>query len=193
MGKEIEMKYRLTAAQAGEIAALLPEQANRISMKTTYYDTKDASLAARRWTLRLRMENEAAVCTLKTPGAEGGRGEWECLCGDILEAIPLLCAEGAPGALAELTAGGVEPVCGAEFVRRCVGIPLADGTAELALDTGVLTGGGKNQAFTELEVELKSGSREALFARCRELEARFGLKIEPGSKFQRALALKSEA
>ena len=43
--------------------------------------------------------------------------------------------------------------------------------------------------FAEVEVELKSGSEEALTAYAAALAAKYGLQIQPKSKFQRAKAL----
>ena len=60
---------------------------------------------------------------------------------------------------------------------------------ELALDRGVLFGGGRELPFAEAEVEQKSGSEAAAEAFARRLAARFALTEEPKSKFQRALAL----
>ena len=65
-------------------------------------------------------------------------------------------------------------------------------TAELALDRGVLTGGGRELPLCEAEAELKEGSREALVAFGLLLERSFGLVPERLSKFRRALELAKE-
>ena len=62
-------------------------------------------------------------------------------------------------------------------------------TVELALDQGILLGGGKTVPLCEVEVELKSGTRQAADAFARYIAVRFGLVPESGSKFRRALAL----
>lgn len=192
MGREFELKYRLSPEQYRLLLPLLPEPARKIAMHTTYYDTPSGALSARKWTLRLRMEDELAVCTIKTPMSGPGRGEWECRRGDIREAIPELCKLGCPGELASLASEGLVAVCGARFTRLCGPITAGGAEIELALDAGVLTGGGRELPFTELEAELKSGSDGDLIAFCRGLEARFGLVPEPKSKFRRALALARE-
>ena len=60
---------------------------------------------------------------------------------------------------------------------------------ELALDRGVLLGGGREVALCEVEVELKDGQPEAAVAFAQELAEKFGLRPEQKSKFRRALAL----
>ena len=60
---------------------------------------------------------------------------------------------------------------------------------ELALDRGVLLGGGKEIPLCEVEVELKSGAPEDAVAFAETMAKDFGLRPEHKSKFRRALAL----
>ena len=60
---------------------------------------------------------------------------------------------------------------------------------ELALDEGVLLGGGRELPFAEVEVELKSGSDAVARDFAAALAAEFGLKPQPKSKLARAMAL----
>ena len=191
MGKEFELKYR---ADDAAIEAIQQKYGDfqQIHMETTYYGTPDGELARRKWTLRRRMENETSVCTLKTPGGAHARNEYEVECADILSAIDLLLAKGAPEELKELTKGSVRPLCGAKFTRRAKTLVLEACTVELALDRGYLTGGGKILPLGEVEVELKSGSEAAATGFAEALAAQFGLTPEPRSKFARALHLASQ-
>ena len=189
MGREFELKYRATPEQQQAIQKELGGVFSAIAMETTYFDTPDRRLAAQKVTLRCRLENGTAVCTVKTPGDTRGRGEWETPCCDIMDAIPMLCKLGCPAWLEEATKAGVEPVCGARFTRQAAQIVLPDVTAELALDRGILMGGGREEDLCEVEVELKSGSEETLEKWAGEFAARFGLVPERKSKFRRALAL----
>ena len=188
MGIEFELKYRANPAQQGLLLARFGS-GRTISMETTYYDTPERLLSARHVTLRRRMENGVSVCTVKTPAGAAGRGEWECLCGDIRAAVPELCKLGAPEYVLLLTAAGIVPVCGARFTRRAVEVVTADFTAELALDSGVLLGGGREEPLCEVELELKSGNAKAMTAYMEDLAAQYGLTPEPHSKFRRAKAL----
>ena len=188
MGREFELKYAATEAELALLRSRYP-QLTPIAMETTYYDTPAGTLGKLHWTLRRRMENGKSVCTLKTPLPDGSRGEWETECDKILNAIEPLCALGAPKQLALLTAGGVEPVCGAKFTRLAGRIDANGCTVELALDRGVLTGGRKILPFAEVEVELKDGAEAAAVAFAEALARELGLRPEPRCKVARARAL----
>ena len=189
MGIEYERKFRATDLVLEEIRKAFPEEEQVFAMETTYYDTPDKALSDRWYTLRRRMENDRSVCTLKAPISGVGRGEWEVLCDDIETAIPELCKLGAPKNLIPLTAYGIQPVCGAKFTRIAKTLLLEDCTLELALDKGILFGGGNEQPLCEVEVELKEGTPHACDAFAKKLASRFSLVTEAGSKFRRALKL----
>lgn len=188
MGREFELKYQADEETQEAIrAAFGPFRT--IEMETTYYDTPDGALSARHITLRRRMENQVSVCTVKTPLADGSRGEWEIVWDDDRTMVAALCSAGAPAELGVLTEGGVIPVCGARFTRLAAEIHMDGGTAELALDRGFLVGGDRREALCEVEVELKDGSDEATLAFAQNLAKRYGLQPQPKSKFRRAMAL----
>lgn len=192
MGVEYELKFRATAQILQDIDRATEGESSVYHMQTTYYDTPDRALSQKFYTLRCRQENNIAVCTLKAPADGYGRGEWELECANIQIAIPELCKLGAPVDLQTLTAGGVIPICGAKFRRIAKTVQLENCTLELALDQGVLTGGGKEEPLCEVEVELKSGKPEYCFAYGKQLALAFGLQPESKSKFRRALALSEE-
>jgi len=188
MGREFEKKFKATEDQ---FAALLADfdGLTETKMETTYYDSPFRRLGILRWTLRRRMENGKSVCTLKTPADNGARNEWEVNCDSIMQAIPMLCKQGAPMELMAVTVSGIIPVCGARFTRLSKQIELEDCVVELALDRGSLTGGDRECPLLEVEVECKEGSEEgaALFAKV--LASKYSLTPEGKSKFARALAL----
>lgn len=189
MGVEFELKYAASPQQIEKIREAYPLAYATIRMRTTYYDTADGDLSARRITLRLRQENDVTVCTVKTPVSTLGRGEWECRCEDIVQGIKELCKLGGPEELLALTAAGVQPVCGAAFTRRAGIVEFLGTKLELALDEGKLLGGGRERPLCEVEVELKDGTPQAAMAFGLELAHAFGLQPEEKSKFRRALAL----
>ena len=188
MATEFELKFAADPAQLEAIRAAFPGQYQPISMETTYYDTPDHALSARKWTLRRRLENGVSVCTLKTPAGGLDRNEWETEADSIHQAIPVLCKLSDLTQLTELTQG-ILPVCGAKFTRQACPMVLEGATLELALDRGILFGGGRELAFAEVEVELKSGSSEAACRFAEALARRFCLREEAKSKFRRALDL----
>ena len=188
MGREFELKYAATEETLDFLHRRYPHL-EPIRMQTTYYDTKDGALGDLHWTLRLRMENDTAVCTLKTPGQGYGSNEWEIHCDSIDLAIPRLVEEGAPKELAELAKGGLIQRCGASFTRLAGPIHWQDSILELALDKGLLLGGGNEMPLAEVEVELKQGSEAAALDFAAGLASELGLKEEPRSKVARAISL----
>lgn len=188
MGREFELKYRadersITAIQ-GKFGEFTP-----ISMETSYYDTADGILNRLHWTLRRRYENGISVCTLKTPAAGSGRGEWEVRAPDIAAALPLLQKLDTPEGLRFFSADALVLSCGARFTRLAKTLEIPGAVVELALDRGFLLGGGQELPFAEVEAELKEGSEEAVLAFAQELAAEFSLEPEPKSKHARAMAL----
>lgn len=196
MGQELELKYVLDGKKQLDAVRSALEQAfpgawEQVEMETTYFDTPDRALEARRWTLRVRRENGVPVLTLKTPGQGRARGEWE-LPGGGLPAVTDLVELGAPAELLELCNGGLESRCSARF-RRLRRMGTIAGTAmELALDAGVLAGGGAEAPFLELEAELKAGLPQVLESWCSQFAQAHGLREETRSKFARAAALAGE-
>ena len=188
MGREFELKYRASYEQIGAIRDVYGDFES-ISMETTYYDTPNGDLRRLRWTLRRRLENGRSVCTLKVPLADGSRGEWETEADSIETGLLELCKLSGNTALLTLTAEGIAPSCGARFTRLAKTLMLEETTVELALDRGVLIGGGTELAFAEVEVEYKSGSEEAAVVFANTLAKRFDLIPEPRSKIARAQAL----
>lgn len=188
MGREFELKYW---ADAGVLVGIQEKFGGftAISMETAYYDTQDGLLRALHWTLRRRYENGISVCTLKTPAAGGGRGEWEVHAPDIAAALPLLQQLDTPEGLRIFTADCLVLSCGARFTRLAKTLEIPGAVVELALDRGVLLGGGQELPFAEMEVELKEGSEEAAIRFAQALAAEFSLEPEHKSKHARAVAL----
>ena len=196
----LELEFKLAVPQPECLEKILFDDAvtrarrgdfRLLEMATVYYDTPDLALRQRRWTLRLRQENDRLVATVKTPAAGRARGEWSCEAGTIESAIDKLIALGAPAELKELTENKpLSMVCAAKFSRRAADLVFSDGTVcELAGDAGKLMGGSKQEDLCEVELELKAGSEATVQAFAEELMERFGLQEEPRSKFARAAAL----
>ncbi len=202
MATELELKLAVPSPELleqiifdKELTRLRQGEYRLLDMATIYYDTMDRMLAKRCWTLRLRQENERLVATVKTPAAgterARHRNEWECEAPTIQMAIPLLVKQGAPAELTELLTGQpLIPQCAAQFTRREAELVFSDGTVcTFCGDVGTLIGGEKEQAFCEVELELKSGAFSAVETYGKELCKRFGLVEERKSKFARAAAL----
>lgn len=188
MGVEYEWKFTATPQILSAIDGAFSGEKNLLEMETTYYDTPTGALSARHYTLRRRLENGVSVCTLKTP-AGSARAEFELCCQSIEQAVAELPSLGCPADFSQIAQEGIVPVCGAKFTRIAKTVSLPEGVVELALDQGVLMGGGKEIPLCEVEVELKSGDVRICDMFARTLAVRFGLQIQKRSKFRRALAL----
>ena len=157
-------------------------------MESTYYDTPAGDLSQMRCTLRRRFENEKTVYTLKMPATQG-RAEFEVEADDLGPALEELCKLIRFPKPELLDTRKLIAVCGAAFIRTAITTEAVGSTVEIALDAGVLTGGGKALPLCEIEVELKSGSPEAAVAYASELAQQYSLIPEPQSKFRRAYLL----
>lgn len=185
MGREFELKYEATPEILSQMQIQF-ENFETISMETTYFDTPDGALSAGKCTLRRRLENGLCICTLKTPGDGHGRGEWDRVGEWSPEAVADLFAKAG---LAPVPFRLLENVCAARFTRLATHIHLPNATLELALDEGVLLGGGRKQSLCEVEAELKEGSEAAVTAWAEALAAQYGLRPQSKSKFRRAKEL----
>jgi inorganic triphosphatase YgiF len=189
MAVEYELKYRATPEILERIKADFPGTYTITEMTTTYYDTPGGDLAKLFWTLRHRREGDRHICTLKTPAGIDGRSEYEWNCEDIHEAIPHMCRLSGSNALAQLAERGLVKTCGARFIRTARRLIAGSTLTELALDSGVLINGEKEEPFTEVEVELKQGHRQEADIIAFLLSRSYGLEPENKSKFQRSKEL----
>ena len=185
MGREFELKYAATPA-ALEVIRNDGENWTQISMETAYFDTPDGVLAEKKCTLRRRMENGVSVCTLKTPADGFGRGEWDRNAPWCEETVKALFA--AAG-LESIPFEKLSSVCGARFTRLAKKVELSNCTLEIALDQGILSGGGREIPLCEVEVECKGGDETTVAAWAQRLAEKYGLQPEQFSKFYRAFSL----
>ena len=186
MGIEYERKYRATPQALERLLASMGQGGTEIQMQTTYYDTPGGDFAARHWTVRRRMENEKSVCTFKFPVDSVGRGEFEVENASLEDAIAELCKLSSKEELVTLAKAGLVPVCGARFTRIAIDLAVGNTRIELALDRGVLLGGGKELPLCEVEAELKAGDPKDVDRFGAYLQTAFDLEPETLSKFARA-------
>ena len=189
MGLEFELKFRSKPLQQVLLMKKFPQESRSFAMETVYYDTPDGALSRQKYTLRRRMENDISICTLKIPSGTYGRVEFEVNCPTIEAAIPELCKLSGVADLPALLENGIAPICGAKFTRIAKTLVLPDCTIELALDSGILSGGGRELPLCEVELELKEGKAEDVVAFAKKLAEEYALVPETKSKFYRARAL----
>lgn len=201
---ELEMKWRADEETQQRIlnwSVPLRSKIIHYNMDATYYDTPDYDLAAEKAGLRLRTENDTAVCCLKCRGHVQDNGlhvreEYECNASEIKTGVSILQSQGAPAHFIELIhAKGLIGVCRITYNRTAILLSSrnAEGeiccTAELALDQGILARNERKAPLSEVELELKSGNETAFHDLAGLLARTFNLQPEPLSKLARATAL----
>lgn len=168
------------------------------TMCAHYYDTPDALFHRMHGALRLRRENETSICCMKLTrektGARALREEYEVAADSIAEGLQRLPEAGAPRAIcAQIHADTLVELCCTDFRRHAytLAIPSHAGAciAELAMDRGWFRRGTTEQAFTEIELEYKSGDEAAFLSYCDALAQDCQLIPQPLSKLARAMAL----
>ena len=199
---EIELKLTLPLQQA---AAFLKRMARRRSVPvqqdlvTRYFDTPDFALSAQGVALRVRRTLKGTrvgrrwLQTLKTEGERQGglsrrvefempvrRGEpdWSRFPPEALAYVPDVLRE------------HIVPVFETRFHRTAWLLAGKRGAQiEVALDVGAVVAGERSQPICEIELELKSGQPDALFALALEWAAAFDCLPFDVSKAERGVRL----
>lgn len=210
---EIELKFQLPASALDAVRAeLVAAGARQQRLCAAYLDTSQRHLAAARAALRLRLEGDQWVQTLKAQGASAlHRLEHNAPCGGApggaRPALDLARHLGTPAAAALAAALGLDEAALAEVARTggTAGLaptfetdilrtlaPVVHGGAvvELALDEGAIrTAPDRSLAVCELEMELLEGGVPALLALADTWVQRHGLWLDVRSKAERGECL----
>jgi len=167
-----------------------------IRMQSSYFDTPRGDLQRQKWALRLRLENDTPVVTLKTPGqAAAGdnlfvRNEWQVGYASVEDAIEPLIELGAPEKLREFAENGFSELFQVHFTRRSAILYLPDGVRiDMGVDSGEVSAGQKTEPLLELELELLFGGEAAIASLAQYLMGKYALEKEFISKYERALRL----
>lgn len=203
---EIEVKYLVPDRETSDriwedkYLASMEEEGSRetLYMKSAYFDTEDGDLSKHDIALRVRIEGEYAVATIKwsgrTEGATHIRGEVNvpiegnaCL---ISPDINLFRESEIGRDVIEIV--GDKPLYSnveVGIIRRRFRIDTGSTIIEVSIDNGeVLTRNG-SAPISEIEFELFSGNREDLEELSETIRAVYGLEIEEKSKYARGLEL----
>jgi len=170
-------------------------------LRATYFDTPELHLKEHGMELRVRRVGRVSIQTLKAGGqpAQAGlhrRQEWEArVAGPLPELASLVALVGAGSTWNKVLgkaglAQALTPIFGSDVRRTVWKLRLARGAeVELALDRGELRHGGKHEPISEIELELKAGTPEALFDLALQLQAQVPLRVGNLSKSARGYAL----
>jgi len=183
---EKELKLNVpVSAQARVEQAVSRAKFSEIRLRALYFDTPSRDLVRARMALRLRLEGEQWVQTLKMPG-EHNLSRIEINHNRPEATLDLSIYADTPAG--DILSGLTEPlqVCYETDVKRLLrDIRTPTGTVELAFDRGWLRAGSLQLPISEVEFELKRGALEAIFAVGRQWLQKYGLILDFRSKAER--------
>ncbi|HEY8573634.1 CYTH domain-containing protein [Phenylobacterium sp.] len=182
--REIELKFLCAPADMAVVLAAAPAGEDETRHLTSvYFDTPDGALARAGASLRIREWDGCRVQTLKR-GKGVSREEHEA---------PVEFFDPTFGPLPELLSepqrATLTPTLEVRITRRQRLVRYEGAEIELAADLGEVEAEGRTRPISELELELKSGPRKALFALARELRRAAPLKLSFESKSSQGRAL----
>jgi triphosphatase len=170
--REIELKLAVATPDLPQLRQRLARlgRGEELEVDNVYFDTADRLLRAKRMALRVRRIGRRWVQTLKTESkasALSARGEWEVPA--PRGRLDLLRFPQTPLAALLMAHPDAElqPVFRTRFRRTLW--HADDGAIEIALDVGEIVAGDRRAPILELELELKSGSADALYRLALEL------------------------
>lgn len=183
---EQELKLNVpVSAQARVEQAVVRANFSEIRLRALYFDTPSRDLVRARMALRLRLEGQQWVQTLKMPG-EHNLSRIELNENRPEGTLDLSIYADTPAG--EILGGLTEPlqVCYETDVNRLLrDIRTPTGTVELAFDRGWLRAGSLQLPISEVEFELKGGALESIFAVGRQWLQKYGLILDFRSKAER--------
>ena len=205
MNTEIELCLNVISGQHDvlieQVSVLFPAASppQEQELYGIYYDTPTLDLAKHHMGLRLRKQDGGWMQTFKSgrPGAGGLHTRLECEHATQEQALELHRIS-HPSIRDFLTSKKIAPLLRPVFITRIQRthwqIPYKeDGLVELALDIGAVECNGRTLAVSEIEIELKSGPVDAVFAVAQALAQHFALLPQLRSKAERGYRLFTQA
>jgi triphosphatase len=197
---EIELKLlvepdRLASFNhAPVIASNARSKGTRKHLKSVYYDTPKRTLWRNGLSLRVRQSGMRYTQTVKAELEDDPfrRGEWEAhvpsMAADVTLAMPFI-----PEKLrTDLETQGLEPVFTTDIRRHQRIVDLPSGTIEVAFDNGVLKAGDRSMPVSEIELELKGGSIDAIYELAQRLAEHGQVRPSIRSKSARGFDLAAD-
>ena len=195
--QEIELKFEVDAATAGKLEQVLlvrpgakdPPKVSRLV--SAYYDTPDYDLMRAGFGLRVREVDGRRIQTLKSEQTGlSVRGEWETeLQGDGLDFDALENTPAAP--LIRRLNGALRPVFATRVERTVYPVRQGRSKIEAALDRGRVEASDRTLDLCELELELKAGPHQGVYALAKRLSEAAPLRLSFVSKAERGYRLLS--
>lgn len=200
MPEEVELKMAIAPEDVGQLRrhpllhSLRHGHAVTKHLINTYYDTATLRLQKNHITLRIREIGRQRIQTIKCdalPGQSGFvRGEWDqALAENMPDLAQVDDAELRKVLVPRRGKLAFKPIFTTDFRRTAWLLKTDDAEVECALDQGEIRAGKASQPICEVELELKSGNRQALFALAQQLNQTIPLRLELASKAARGYAL----
>ncbi|MGE4431011.1 MAG: CHAD domain-containing protein [Sphingobium sp.] len=191
MVDEIELKLELSpeGIDALEASGLLPGEAATAQQRSIYFDTADHDLADAGFSLRIRKTDRKRIQTVKAASTSAGlyvRPEWER---PVKDDAPILDDTTPIRALLGDKTDSIAPLFEVHIERRVWMLGGDDATIELALDRGEAIAGERLSPIREIELELKQGAPDALFALARRIDEAAPARIGVLTKAERGYRL----
>lgn len=201
MSVETEIKLQLLrnfgersmrAALHAAMKADLPRAVSR-RMRSIYFDTEEGELAARRISVRLRQIGERWVQTVKAPAEKkiGLQAYQEAETAVTDSNLDLSLVPWPTRDVAWLVARQVKlrSIFETDIFRTTWQLVRGESKVELAWDRGHIRAGGQEEPVNELELELKAGSPDTLFALAQALAEGLPVRVGHATKAERGVSL----
>ena len=193
--REYELKFEI---ESGDVDRLLshpalrdaPQDQGTSRLVSTYFDNADGALRARRISLRVRRSDDRTVHTLKRSGASiVDRDEWECEAGAARPDAAWLQSTPLQALFRGRRVDELEPQFTVEVRRTTFQIRAHGADIEGALDRGEIRAKDRSLPVSEFELELKTGSADAVLTLARDLVRDLPLVLSLSSKSERGYGL----
>src|SRR3954471_17938476 len=135
-------------------------------LETVYYDTPERALFQRGMSLRVRRNGKHFIQTLKLLpdiGRPLARRQWETPVDGITPDLARLPADEIGDPVTTLAHDALVPAFATKVRRHARQLDLPDASVEIAFDEGTIEAGTRQEALSEIELELKSGNAGVLF------------------------------
>jgi inorganic triphosphatase YgiF len=189
---EIELKFLFAERDLAKIKALIlaVSAARRVTcqhLRAIYFDTPNCDLWKHGFTLRVRANGDSHIQTVKRMiSSDIHREEWEEETAklepdlDVIKNTPLARLTAKPSIRRAL-----RPAFEVNVERTSYWLDAGGGVIEASFDHGAIEANGEKLGVRELELELKSGNRSALFNLARAFVSQAPLHPSPISKAER--------
>ncbi|CAN5286057.1 inorganic triphosphatase [soil metagenome] len=189
---EIELKFEVTQAALRRLAAhpAFDAAADRVNLTSRYFDTPNSDLREAGLSLRVRRKGRGYVQTLKRSrdGDLFDRDEWEGPTpGQALD-LSLLADTPVAGLLGD-HAAELQPRFTSRIRRDIRLWKSGPSLVEVSIDRGEIVGEGCREPLLELELELKDGPVEGLYALAEDLSGAAPMRLSFDSKSERGYRL----